>query len=117
MPSPSHRPGLVRLILAFGLLVEFPTLGLFHVIDLPLDVLEDFVLQRAELAVSLEHVLVAAEKHVEPDELPFRDALGLLDVRERVALEHLAAVRPFLTELALFALDHILSFTESFRLC
>src|SRR4030042_3575494 len=61
----SHGPWGIRILL--GLIrVELPALGFLHLADLSLDVLEDLVLERAKLAVPLEHALVAAQEHVEP---------------------------------------------------
>jgi hypothetical protein len=49
---------------------------------------------------------VAAHQHIEPDQLPFGEALRLLDIRERIAFEGSLATRTYLTQLAFDALDH-----------
>ena len=113
----SDRPSFIPALLSLLLFLKFPALRFFHFIDLSLDIFEDLVLEGAKLAVPLEHVLITAQQHVEPEELPFGEAFGFLDIGKRVAPEGFSPVRSFLTKLALIALDHILSFTCTFRLC
>jgi hypothetical protein len=50
---------------------------------------------------------VAGHQHIQPNQLPFRYALGLLDVVERIAREVSSPIRIDLAELTIFALDHL----------
>ena len=96
------------LILVF-VRVKFPTLGFVKLIDLSLHVLDYLVLQGGQFSLPVEHALVAGQKHVESDQLPFGETFGLLDVGERIACEVLPAVGIDLAEFAIFALNHILT--------
>ena len=89
--------------------VELPALGLIKLVDLSLHIFDDLVLQRRELSLPVKHALVACQQHIQAYQLPFGDALGLLDVGERIAREVPSAISIDLAKLAIFALNHVLT--------
>src|SRR4030042_4126335 len=61
---------------------ELPAFGLVEVVDLPLHIAEELILNRRQLPVPPQHTLVTGDEHIQPNQLPLRYALRLLDIGE-----------------------------------
>jgi hypothetical protein len=96
------------------IIVGFPAVGFVYIVNFAFHIFEDFVLQRGELFLPAEHFLIGGQEHIEPDKLPFGDALRFFDIGERVALECPPVVRADFAELAVFTLNH---FSTPVKIC
>jgi hypothetical protein len=88
--------------------VNFPTVRVLNVIEFPLHVLEDLVLERCHLPLPAKHALIAGHEHVKADKLPLGQALGLLDIRKGIATKGPSLVFAYVAVFTVFTLDHLL---------
>jgi hypothetical protein len=85
---------------------NFPAVGFTDVVQFPLDILEDFILQGPHFLVPAEQASITGNEHIKPQKLPFEEALWLFNIGERVTFEGSAAVRAHLIKFAIFTLNH-----------
>jgi hypothetical protein len=96
----------VLVILVVLVIVHFPAVGFTDVVQFPLDILEDLVLQRPHFLVPAKQSAITGNEHIKPQKLPFEEALWLFNISERVTFEGSAAVRAHLIKFAIFTLNH-----------
>jgi hypothetical protein len=88
------------------LILIFPTIRLFYIINLSFDVLEDFVLEGGHTALESVHAGEGLEEQVGFQELPFSDTFCLFYIIKGVAQENPPAVGFLPVKFAIFTLDH-----------